>query len=253
MGKSRCGNAGYARKTAPARPEKCYHLLESRRKSLDRETVYWKVAAMSHANSSPPPARRHNEEVRTREELYPDEVARLQEQASKIGRYGHRDATMIMLAFGHGLRASELLDATWDRPGTTRINLEDQTIYVKRRKGSRSGEHDLRKCEVKALKKLAKDMKAKDPDYEQTGHVFRNERGGPLSESSFHKIVARAGLKAGIEAAHPHQLRHACGYKMINDDIDIRKVQVWMGHKNIQNTTRYAELHKKKLKGLWTD
>lgn len=218
---------------------------------------------MTHENNSPPPARRKNEDVREREYLTPDEVTRLQDQALTFGRYPLRDSTMIMLAFGHGLRVSELVSATWERSEadevnrgkvTTRINLKDGTIYIRRSKGSRSGEHDLRKCEVTNLKKLVKEMKNRDPDYEQKGHVFVNERGGPLSLSSFHKIVARAGRDASLSfPAHPHQLRHACGYKMINDGIDVRIVQVWMGHRNIQHTVRYTEVDSKRLKGLWKD
>jgi site-specific recombinase XerD len=210
----------------------------------------------------PPPARRKNEDVREREYLSPDEVTRLQDEALKFGRYPLRDSTMIMLAFGHGLRVSELVDANWDRRETdeinhtvtTRINLKDETIYVRRRKGSRSGEHDLRKCEVINLKKLVKEMKNRNPDYEQKGVVFQNERGGPMSISSFHKIVARSGREAGFSfPAHPHQLRHACGYKMINEGADVRRVQVWMGHRNIQHTVRYTEVDPKLLKGLWKD
>jgi site-specific recombinase XerD len=217
---------------------------------------------MTRLNNSPPPPRQKNEDVREREYFTPDEVTRLQNEALKFGRYPLRDSTMIMLAFGHGLRVSELVSAMWDRSETdeaarkvtTRINLKDETIYIRRSKGSRSGEHDLRKCEVTSLKKLVKEMKNRDEDYEQRGHVFVNERGGPMSSSSFHKIVARAGRDAGFSfPAHPHQLRHACGFKMINDGIDVRKVQVWMGHRNIQHTVRYTEVDPKQLKGLWKD
>jgi site-specific recombinase XerD len=210
---------------------------------------------MPRENNSAPPRRRPNEEVRNREHMTPDEVACLQRKAGEIGRYPLRDATMIMLAFGHALRVSELVDATWDVPGTTLINLTDGTIYCKRKKGSRSGEHDLRKCEIAALKKLVKEMRNRYPDYEQTGSVFQNERRGSVSESSFHKIVARAGEEADLGfPAHPHQLRHACGYKMVNvDRTDIRLVQKWMGHKNIQHTVHYTEVDPALLKGLWKD
>jgi site-specific recombinase XerD len=83
----------------------------------------------------------------------------------------------------------------------------------------------------------------------------QNERGGPISTSTFHKIVARCGRSARLSfPAHPHQLRHACRWKMINrGKIDIRIVQVWMGHRNIQNTVRYTEVDPKLLKGLWKD
>jgi len=193
--------------------------------------------------------------------LLPAEVASLLEAAGKIGRYGLRDSTMIELAFGHGLRVSELVNATWwgevNKLDTTLINLKDKKIWIKRAKGSKSGEHPLRKCEVSALTRLVKEIKANDPEYKQTGSVFRSERddGGPISASAFHKIVARAGKKARLPfPVHPHQLRHGCGYKMLNTDkIDVRLVQVWLGHRNIQHTLVYAEVDESRLKGLWRD
>jgi integrase len=58
------------------------------------------------------PRRRPNAELRTREHLTEREVERLIE-AAKANRHGHRDATMILLAYRHGLRASELVDLRW--------------------------------------------------------------------------------------------------------------------------------------------
>ena len=55
-----------------------------------------------------PPVRRPNAEVRGREYLTEDEVDALRKAASKLGRHGHRDATMILIAYTHGMRASEL-------------------------------------------------------------------------------------------------------------------------------------------------
>ena len=60
------------------------------------------------------PTRRPNAELRTREHLTPGEVDALIE-AAKANRYGHRDATMILVAFCHGLRAAEVSDLRWDQ------------------------------------------------------------------------------------------------------------------------------------------
>jgi integrase len=184
---------------------------------------------------------KHNDTVRPGgEHLTEPEVDRVRKAAGELGRHGHRDATMILLAYTHALRASELVGMQWDQ-----INLTAGTIYCRRLKGSRSGEHPLRGIEIRALKKLGPDRR---------GHVFRNERGRPVSISSFYKIVARAGEVAELAGPiHPHMLRHSCGYKMINDGVNIRVIQVWMGHKNIQNTDRYTALNVTKLRGLWTD
>jgi len=61
-----------------------------------------------------PPRRVPNAELRTREYLTEPEVERLM-KAAKANRQGHRDATMILIAFRHGLRAAELVDLRWDQ------------------------------------------------------------------------------------------------------------------------------------------
>src|SRR6516165_3449669 len=71
------------------------------------------------------PVRRPNAAYRSREHLTEREVERLVE-AAKDNRWGHRDSTMVLLAFRHGLRASELVDAlgnrwTWKTPSCTSV------------------------------------------------------------------------------------------------------------------------------------
>ena len=56
--------------------------------------------------------RRSNADYRKREYLTPAEIEKLIE-AAKGNRYGHRDATMILVAFRHGLRASEIIELEW--------------------------------------------------------------------------------------------------------------------------------------------
>ena len=73
--------------------------------------------------------------------------------------------------------------------------------------------------------------------------AFVSERGAPLSAEGFNRMVKRAGAAAelGIKV-HAHMLRHACGFKLANDGIDTRSLQAYLGHSNIQNTTRYTAL-----------
>jgi site-specific recombinase XerD len=59
---------------------------------------------------------------------------------------------------------------------------------------------------------------------------------------------------AGLEIkAHPHMLRHACGFKLANDGVDTRALQAYLGHKSIQHTVRYTELAPTRFKGFWHD
>jgi type 1 fimbriae regulatory protein FimB/type 1 fimbriae regulatory protein FimE len=83
----------------------------------------------------------------------------------------------------------------------------------------------------------------------KSAFVFVSERGAPLSAPGFSRMIERAALaaKLGIKA-HAHMLRHACGYKLANDGIDMRSLQAYLGHRNIQSTTRYMALAPDRLR-----
>jgi integrase len=190
----------------------------------------------------PPPVRRKNAETRERGEfLKPEEVELLRTAAAGKGRHPDRDSTLIFIAYRHAYRVSEVAELTWDK-----VNLKAETIWISRKKGSNSGEHPLAKDEVKALKRLA-------PKEEfRVGFVFKNERGGRLTESCVRKMVARAGELAGFPfPLHPHQLRHACGHTMANKKIPTGIIQHWLGHVNAQHTARYAVIDAETLRGIW--
>ena len=87
----------------------------------------------------------------------------------------------------------------------------------------------------------------------QSPFVFE-ERGAPLSAPGFSRMIERAATVAdlGIKA-HAHMLRHACGYKLANDGHDTRAIQAYLGHRNIQNTTRYTALAPQRFKEFFRD
>ncbi len=78
--------------------------------------------------------------------------------------------------------------------------------------------------------------------------------GGPVTDSTVRKMIARAGRLAGFRfTVNPHMLRHACGYKLANDGVDTRTLQAYLGHANIQNTVRYTKLSAARFNALWKD
>ena len=140
-----------------------------------------------------PAGRPPNLALRTREHLTPAEVERLIE-AAKDNRRGHRDATMILIAFRHGLRASELVDLRWDQVG-----FDEGVLHVRRVKNGMPATHPLTR-ELRALRKLQRES-GENP------FVFVSERGAPFSVSGFRRMIERAGQAAGLEIkAHPHML-----------------------------------------------
>jgi len=189
-----------------------------------------------------PPPRRPNEESRSREYLTPAEVDQLVAAARKLGRHGHRDSTMILLSFRHGLRVSELVSLRWEQ-----VDLKQGAFHVTRRKSGSPSTHPLHGPEIRALRKVGR-------DYPDTPYVFVTERKGPLTDSAFRKIVARSGEAAELGfPVHPHMLRHSTGFKLANDGQDTRAIQQYLGHKNIQHTVRYTELTSDRFKGFWDD
>ena len=198
--------------------------------------------ASPSASARRPPARSRNADRRPREHLTPAEVERLIETAKKRGRYGQRDASAILLAYTHGLRVSELVALSWSQ-----IDFVDGVIHVTRLKNGRPSTHPLRGVELRALRQLRR-------DWPEGRFVFQNERGTPMTAAGFRKTLARIGEAAGFPwLVHPHQLRHAIGYKLANSGTDTRTLQHYLGHRSIEHTVRYSELAADRFAGLWHD
>lgn len=188
------------------------------------------------------PYRPANATLRSREYLTPAEVEQLMSAARRTGRHRHRDATLILLAYRHGLRASELTALRWDQ-----IDMKQGTLHCNRLKNGTPSVHPLRAPELRALRRLRR-------EYPDGPYAFATERRGPLTASTVRHIVKRAGAEAGLPfPVHPHMLRHACGYKLANDGHDTRAIQHYLGHRNITHTTRYTELAADRFKGFWKD
>jgi type 1 fimbriae regulatory protein FimB/type 1 fimbriae regulatory protein FimE len=187
------------------------------------------------------PLRRPNSELRTREHLTKREVEKLIE-AARSSRNGHRDATMILIAFRHGLRASELCDLQWNQVHFTSANLD-----VRRRKNGSPATHPLTGLQLRALRRLKREQ---DP----SPFVFTSERKVPFTTEGFARMLQRAGKAAGLTIkVHPHMLRHACGYKLAGDGQDTRAIQAYLGHRNIQHTVKYTELAPNRFRDFWKD
>ena len=189
------------------------------------------------------PRRKTNAQLRPREYLTPHEVDRLTEAAKKMTRNGLRNELLLLLAYRHGLRAQEALHLRW-----TQIDFETGVIHVNRLKNGRKSVQPLQAKTLRGLRKL----KRQSPS---SPFLFLGETTGtPMSVDAFQKIMKQCGEKAGFEfPVHPHMLRHACGFKLANAGHDIRAIQQYLGHNNIQHTVRYTELVSDRFKDFWQD
>jgi integrase len=199
-----------------------------------------RLAAPRTVNRTVRPTRRPNADLRTREYLTEAEVERLL-RATKGNRWAHRDATMILVAYRHGLRASELTDLRWDQ-----IDFATATLHVSRVKQGSPSTHPILGDELRMLRRLQREQESKSP------FVFTSERGSPFTTAGFARMVERAGVEAKLAfKAHPHMLRHACGFALASKGHDTRALQAYLGHKNIQHTVRYTELSPTRFKNFW--
>jgi Phage integrase family len=144
-----------------------------------------------------------NSSVRTREYLTEAEIERLMAAARKSSRYGHRNATMILLGYRHGLRASELCDLSWSQ-----VELNTGRLHVRRAKNGSPSVHPLQGDEIRALRRLQREQGP-------SSYIFMTERDGPMTPKAFHALFGRIGVRAGMPfPVHPHMLRHGCGYAL---------------------------------------
>jgi integrase len=149
---------------------------------------------------------------------------------------------MVLVAYRHGLRVSELVDLRWDQ-----VDWTAATLHVRRAKGGVASVHPISGDELRALRRLQRESAA-------SPFMFTSERGAPFSTAGFARMVERAGRAAKLALkVHAHMLRHACGYKLANDGADTRSLQAYLGHANIAHTVRYSELAPGRFRDFWRD
>lgn len=186
------------------------------------------------------PSRPKNQDVRSREHLLPDEVDALMKAAGQVGRHRMRDRSLILVAYRHGLRVSELVGLKWDQ-----FDLKRGQVHINRLKNGSASTHPIEGDELRLLRRLQR-------AYPDAPFVFTTERGGPLTRSTVSKLLSRAGREAGLPfPVHPHMLRHSTGFYLANKGIPTRTIQAYLGHKSIQHTVRYTELSSAAFNRIW--
>jgi integrase len=152
-----------------------------------------RVVAPTNQNRSVAASRSPNAAVRTREYLTTTEVDKLI-KATKHNRYPQRDATLILVTYRHGLRATELCDLEWSQ-----VHFDTATLHVRRAKNGKPATHPIRGDEMRALRQLRRD----NP---QSTFVFTNERGTPFTTDAVNRLVKRIGemTSIGIPIPYPH-------------------------------------------------
>jgi site-specific recombinase XerD len=159
-----------------------------------------------------------------------EELARL----FAVVRVSPRNRALFLTAYRHGLRASEVgLLRTDD------IDFRALRIMVHRLKGSHSGAHPMQPDEAKALRAyLRGQLSPRSPI------LFPSNRGDPIARRTLDYLMKRYGAAANVPPAkrHFHCLKHSIATHLLEAGADLRFVQDWLGHSNIQNTVVYTFL-----------
>ena len=171
------------------------------------------------------------------------EVEKLLDVA-KGGRHAARDRCLLLLMFRHGLRVSEACGLV-----LSQVDSASRVLHVHRLKDGLSTTHPLRGDELRAIKAwLADRAKMKL----RTDAFFVSERRRPLSRKTVWAMIRDYGREAGLSVeAHPHMLRHACGYALADQGADTRLIQDYLGHRNIQHTVMYTAANPARFERLW--
>lgn len=160
-------------------------------------------------------------------------------QAARQGPTGERDYCLILLAFRHGMRISELLDLHYHD-----LDLHEGRVNVRRLKNGFSTIHPLRFDEREAIERWSL-VRAGWKAADKTDALF-------ISRQQAYRIIRSAGENAGtVTHTHPHMLRHACGYELAERGTDTRLIQDYLGHRNIRHTVRYTASNAARFAGIW--
>lgn len=189
-----------------------------------------------------PPRIKTNKQLREREYLTQEEIDSLIQAIRKHSRNALRDETLVTMMFRHGLRVSEAVNLKWEQ-----VDFKEGLLHVSRIKNGKDSVHPIPGVELRLLRRLER-----QPNRQR--YIFLSERKSPIKNNTVNDMFKLMGRHAGLAfPTHPHMLRHACGFYLANKGVDLRSIQMYLGHANIANTVIYTELAGNKFKGFWKD
>jgi integrase/recombinase XerC len=160
-----------------------------------------------------------------------------------IGTATVRNRAILELAYGAGLRVSELAGLD-----VADVNCEDGLIQVRMGKGRKDRRVPIGPPGVSAVLAL---LESQGGGAFRKGALFLNPAGGRLGTRSIYTIVHRSGVNNGLSGVHPHALRHSFATHLLQNGADIRSIQEMLGHASLSTTQRYAAVDLDQLRETW--
>lgn len=172
--------------------------------------------------------------------LTADEILSVLRQAKQ---HSARDHAAILMAYRHGMRASEVCNLK-----ITHLDMKNRQVEINRVKGSlrtvqplaeHKGNNRALFDEVRVLKTYLVERTEDGSEY-----LFLSQKGSALSTTQFFRIFRDIALAAGIapEKAHPHSLKHSRCTNLIACGVNLMEVRQLVGHKSIGSTVKYISV-----------
>ena len=176
--------------------------------------------------------------------LLEEEIQMLLKRIDRSKYSGRRNALIVKLLYGLGLRVSELLDLRW-----AGINFQDHYLKVKG-KGNKERILPLHPILINDIALHRKEQRTRVDSF----YLFPGKKGRPLSRVGVWKIIQTTCRKCGLRRkVYPHAFRHSCATHMLQNGADIRALQEFLGHADLRTTERYTHLVNEQLKATIRD
>jgi type 1 fimbriae regulatory protein FimB len=164
-----------------------------------------------------------------------DEVLKVLKAASD----NPRDLAMILIAFRHGMRASEVCGLELKD-----VDLKNSEITIRRLKGSLKTTQPLADLQGQPLlseKRVLRAWLAERGDH-PSKYVFVSQKSGKMHRSQFYRVFSTAAEKAGLpkDKRHPHCLKHSLGVALVEANVNLAVIKQALGHKSIASTAIYT-------------
>src|SRR6267378_2055021 len=169
-----------------------------------------------------------------------NEILAVLKRASKDSLRNH---AMILLAFKHGLRASEVCGLR-----LSDVDLKNGNITVQRKKGSLKSVQNVLDIPGQPLLSEKKVLSAWLKDRAKLGdssdYLFVSQKGGMMDRSAFYRVFSQIAEQAGLPAAkqHPHCLKHSLGFFLVEQGMSLPYIQQALGHKYLSSTACYLKV-----------
>lgn len=176
-------------------------------------------------------------------ELYANRNARMRQ--ARCSKLAIRDIALFELLFSSGMRVSEVSNLR-----VSTVDLEKGAVLIK---GKGNKERLVPICDSEVRSALAAYLCSEGTTGDSDTYFFRNRYGRRLSEQSIRMALKRHAQAAKLEKITPHVFRHTVATMLLEQGVDLRFIQAFLGHSSIVTTTIYAHVNDQSQRAVLTD